>query len=75
MAGELTPAQQAVNVVAAVMAGCPRDDVALELDRWLARRGGVLDEPHRSAAVEAIAGGSRMVLLHRPSPAAPRPGG
>ena len=72
MADTPTPAQQAVNVVAAVMAGHPQDDVALELDHWLARRGAVLDEKTWSATVEAISGGSTMVILDRWSSAAHR---
>ncbi len=56
-------AQQAVTVVAAVMAGQPRRDVAAQLDDWLGRRGAVLPEPEYRRTVEAIASGSAVVLL------------
>lgn len=61
-------AQQAVTVVAAVMAGQPRVDVAAELDEWLRRREAHLPEPQYSRTLDAIAGGSSVVLL---GPAAP----
>ena len=56
-------AQQAVNVVAAVMAGRPRPEVAAELDDWLARRGAELPEPEYSRTVDAITGGVAVVHL------------
>jgi hypothetical protein len=59
----VSDAQQAVNVVAAVMVGQPRRDVAAELDDWLGRRGAVLPEPQYRWTVDAIAGGSAVVLL------------
>ena len=57
-------AQQAINIVAPVMAGQPRDDVEVELRRWLDRHGATLPEPHFSGVVEAVAAGSVIVTLH-----------
>lgn len=60
-------AQQAVNIVAAVMAGQPRAEIERELRHWLDRRGVALPEPHYSLVVEAVALGCRAVTLD-PSP-------
>ena len=56
-------AQQAVDVVAPVMAGMPHAEVEEELQRWLDRRGAVLDEPQRSQVVDAVASGCGVVTL------------
>lgn len=69
---EITNAQQAVNIVAAVMAGQPRNAVALELHSWLERRGAVLPEPLFAEVVDAVTEGNSIVTLravHRPAPA------
>ena len=58
-------AQQAVNIVAPVMAGRPRLEVEQELEAWLERHGAALPEPHWSGVVDAVAGGSRIVTLPR----------
>ena len=65
---KLSGAQQAVNVVAAVMAGQPRDDVRVALDIWLERFGGELAEPVHADVVGAISRGSAMVVLGQPGP-------
>ena len=59
----ITDAQEAVNIVAAVMAGKPRDEIEVELCHWLDRRGTTLPEPHYSLVVEAVALGCRAVTL------------
>ena len=64
---EITNAQQAVNIVAPVMAGRPRGDIEVELQHWLARRGATLPEPQYSIVIEAVALGSRTVTLRRPN--------
>ncbi|MCL3862486.1 hypothetical protein [Actinotalea sp. K2] len=60
---DFSDAQRAVNIVAPVMAGQPRDDIEVELQHWLARHGATLAEPHYSLVVEAVARGSRAVTL------------
>ena len=60
---EITNAQQAVNIVAAVMAGQPRQAVEVELRDWLDRRGATLPEPMRSRVVDAVALGATIVTL------------
>lgn len=70
---EITNAQQAVNIVAPVMAGRARDDIEAELQHWLARRGAALPEPQYSIVIEAVALGSRTVTLRGPKGAAHRP--
>ncbi|GAA2724095.1 hypothetical protein [Cellulomonas aerilata] len=68
-----TAAQQAVNVVAAVMAGQPHDDVAAALQDWLDRRGAHMSATTFRVTVEAIVAGSSMVILAAPAPH-PAPG-
>ena len=60
---EITNAQQAVNIVAAVMAGQPRQAVEVELRDWLDRRGAMLPEPLRSRVVDAVTRGATIVTL------------
>jgi hypothetical protein len=57
-----------VNVVAAVMAGRPRDEVCITLDAWLERFGAELAAPVHADVVGAISRGSSMVVLGRPGP-------
>ena len=60
---EITNAQQAVNIVAAVMAGQPRNAVEVELHDWLDRRGAKLPEPLRDRVVDAVTRGATIVTL------------
>lgn len=56
-------AQQAVNVVAPMVAGQSREAVTTMLDQWLTRLGATLPEPRYSQVVRAIAEGNDQVII------------
>lgn len=60
---QLSEAQQAVNVVAPMMAGHSREDVERELRKWLDKRSADLPEPYFSRVVGAITSGSQAVVI------------